>query len=115
MSTESPANNRRKHERAKVGAPIEFRLPGNEIPNRCSTADLSQGGCYIEMMQPFAVGTTLELSLNLGDDILLAEGVVVTCDPHVGNGIEFRKMLPEDIESLRAYLAAREVSSDSNS
>jgi hypothetical protein len=115
MSTESPAKNRRKHGRAKIGAPIEFRLPGNETPNRCSVADLSEGGCYIEMMQPFAVGTTLELTLHLEEETVLAVGVAVTCDPHVGNGIEFRKMLPEDIESLRAFLATREVSPDSNS
>jgi hypothetical protein len=61
------------------------------------------------------VGTTLELTLHLEDATLLAIGVVVTCDPHVGNGIEFRKMLPEDIDSLRAFLAARDVSPDSNS
>jgi hypothetical protein len=30
----------------------------------------------------------------------------VTCDPHVGNGIEFSKILPEDEEQLRHYLEA---------
>jgi hypothetical protein len=33
-------------------------------------------------------------------------GTVVTCDPQVGNGIEFARMLPEDQEELRAYMKA---------
>jgi len=37
---------------------------------------------------------------------VLALGTVVTCDPQVGNGIKFTKMLPEDIEHLRAYVVA---------
>ena len=35
---------------------------------------------------------------------------VVTCDPQVGNGIQFNKMLPEDIAELRSYLEAAEKS-----
>jgi hypothetical protein len=35
---------------------------------------------------------------------------VVTCDGLVGNGIEFTKMLPEDIEELRSFLEAAEKS-----
>jgi hypothetical protein len=33
-------------------------------------------------------------------------GTVVTCDPQVGNGIEFARMLPEDLEELRAFVTA---------
>ncbi|HTA50666.1 MAG TPA: PilZ domain-containing protein, partial [Verrucomicrobiae bacterium] len=69
------------------------------------TSDLSEAGCYIETMFPFPVGTSLEMSLQL-DGTLLAVGTVVTCDPQVGNGIEFARMLPEDLEELRAFVMA---------
>jgi hypothetical protein len=100
---------RRARQRIKVKVPIELFLPDSDIPRRGATSDLSEIGCYIETMFPFPVGTTLEMSLQL-DGTLLAVGKVVTCDPQVGNGIEFTRMLPEDQEELQAYVkAAREA------
>jgi len=98
---------RRARQRVKVKVPVELFAPGSDVPQRGATSDLSEAGCYIETMFPFPVGTTLELSLQL-QGTLLAVGTVVTCDPQVGNGIEFAKMLPEDQEELRAFVKATE-------
>jgi transposase InsO family protein len=70
-------------------------------------ADLSLTGCYIETIFPWPIGTNLELKLQL-DGTLLVLATVVTCDPQVGNGIQFTKMLPEDINELRSFLEAAE-------
>lgn len=96
---------RRARPRVKVKVPVELFAPGSDVPQRGATSDLSEAGCYIETMFPFPVGNTLEMSLQL-EGTLLAVGKVVTCDPQVGNGIEFGKMLPEDQEELRAYVKA---------
>jgi hypothetical protein len=96
---------RRARQRIKVKVPIELSPPDSDVPQRGATSDLSEIGCYIETMFPFPVGTTLEMSLQL-EGTLLAVGKVVTCDPQVGNGIEFTKMLPEDQEELQAYVKA---------
>ena len=68
---------------------------------------MSLSGCYIESVFPLPVGARLELKLQV-DGTLLALANVVTCDPQVGNGIQFIRMLPEDIEELRAFLDAVE-------
>src|SRR5271157_2169044 len=99
---------RRARPRIKVKVPVELFAPGSDVPQRGATSDLSEAGCYIETMFPFPVGTTFEMSLQL-DGTPLAVGKVVTCDPQVGNGIEFAKMLPEDQEELRAYLKAAQA------
>ncbi len=99
---------RRACPRVKVKVPVELFVPDSDIPQRCATSDLSEAGCYIETMFPFPIGTTLEMSLQI-DGTVLAVGKVVTCDPQVGNGIEFAKMLPEDQEELRAYLKAQQA------
>jgi PilZ domain len=96
---------RRARPRIKVKVPVELFAPDSDVPQRGATSDLSEAGCYIETMFPFPVGTTLEMSLQL-EGTLLAVGTVVTCDPQVGNGIEFAKMLPEDLEELRAFVKA---------
>jgi len=82
---------------------VELYIEGSESPLRGATSDLSLGGCYIESIFPLPPGTRLELKLQL-EGTLLVLGTVVTCDPQVGNGIQFTKMLPEDIEELRLFL-----------
>ena len=96
---------RREYPRLKIRVPVELYTEGSDSPLRGATSDLSLGGCYIETVFPFPVGTSLELKLQI-DGTLLVLATVVTCDPQVGNGIQFTRMLPEDIEELRAYLEA---------
>lgn len=94
---------RRRNPRIKVRVPAELVVEGTEIPIRGVTSDLSLNGCYIEMIFPFPVGTNLEIKLQVKSTLLIL-AVVATSDPQVGNGICFSRMLPEDIEELRAFI-----------
>jgi c-di-GMP-binding flagellar brake protein YcgR len=102
-----PEHQRREHQRLKVVVPIEILVEGTESPLRGATSDLSVSGCYIETIFPLAIGTILDLKLQLGGTLLVM-AKVVTSDPQVGNGIEFTRMLPEDVEELRTFIAAHE-------
>jgi hypothetical protein len=104
-SVDEQRTEQRSSPRIKVQVPVELRLPGNDVPLRGATSDLSESGCYIESIFPHPLGTVLEMSLTVNGTIL-AVGTVVTRDPQVGNGIRFTKMLPEDQEELRAYVEA---------
>ena len=104
MSNEQPSQ-KRSAPRVKVSVPVELRVPGNDIPHRGATSDISESGCYIETMFPFPIGTIFEMTLQI-DGTILALGIVVTCHTQVGNGIKFTKMLREDQEQLRAYVEA---------
>jgi len=99
----SPSHqDRRKHERFKVRVPIEFHPEGSRRL-RSATADLSLGGCYLEMMFTFPVGTILEVSLQIGYTVF-AKAVVVTRELQVGNGIQFIDMAPTDRDAIRNYI-----------
>jgi c-di-GMP-binding flagellar brake protein YcgR len=100
-------HNRRKYPRLKLAVPVELYVGDSDSPIRGATADLSLSGCYIESIFPFPVGATLEIKLQL-EETLLIVATVVTCDPQVGNGVRFDKMLPDDADALGAYLAAAE-------
>ena len=89
-----------------------MRAEGREVPIRAATSDLSLGGCYIEMMFTLAVGTQLEITLRV-DGTVLVLGTIATCDAHVGNGIKFTKMLPEDRAELADYIEAARQDSGS--
>jgi PilZ domain-containing protein len=101
--------NRRAHPRLKANVPVEIIVESSSSPYRGATSDLSLTGCYIETTSPWPVGTHLDMKLQL-EDTLLVIATVVTCDPLVGNGIGFAKMLPEDIDELRSFLEAAEKS-----
>jgi len=103
----SPEHERREHIRLKLKVPIEIYLEGSESPLRSATSDLGLGGCYLETIFPLPIGTNVELKLQL-EDTLLVHATVVTCDPQVGNGIRFSRMLPEDLEQLSVFLEAAE-------
>ena len=100
-------HNRRTYPRLKTRVPFELYVEDSENPIRGATADISLTGCYIETIFPMPVGTHLELRLRL-EDTRLVLATVVTSDPQVGNGIQFNKMLPEDIAQLQAFLEAAE-------
>jgi len=106
--------NRRGHLRVKVRVPVELRREGNEVAIGCATSDISEGGCYIEMMFALAKDTKLDITIKINGTVL-ALGTVVTCDPNVGNGIKFTRMLPEDQEELRRYLEGAQDASESAS
>ena len=99
------SKNRRKHARIKVSVPVEIQTDASDSPMRGATADLSLSGCYIETMFPFPIGTNLDLQLSIETTVLIA-ATVVTCDPLVGNGIRFIRMLAEDRQALDAFLEA---------
>ena len=94
---------RRKHSRFKVSVPVEIHTEASAAPLRYATSDLSLSGCYIESMYPFPVGTNLELKLEAGETLLIVARTV-TCDPQVGNGIAFVRILPEDESALAKFL-----------
>src|SRR5256885_2307984 len=99
----SSPKDRRKHPRLKIQAPIEFNAERSRIL-RSATADLSLGGCYLEMMFTFPVGTILEISLQLGH-IVRARAIVVSRELRVGNGIQFINISTLDQQAIRNFIA----------
>jgi len=116
----SDRNDRREYGRIKLSVPVEIQADAGAAVGaggrriRGDTADLSLGGCYIETIFPFPVGTNMDLQLSIDTTVLIA-ATVDTCDPQVGNGIRFIRMLPEDREALKAFLEAAQQAQDSGS
>lgn len=99
--------NRRRHERFKCHGGADVRMLDAMLPSYGTLADLSLGGCYIEMLTPFALGSELDLTVRVSETghTFRARGVVKTSHAMVGMGIEFTGMLPEDRENAEAVIA----------
>src|SRR5271170_7598596 len=62
--------------------------------------DVSLGGCYVEMLSPLPVDSTIHLSLNPGSTTLHMSGKVRSSQVGLGMGVSFTGMGPEDFEKL---------------
>jgi hypothetical protein len=97
-------SNRRRFRRHKVSLPLELRDERINMPIRINATDVSGNGCYIESMQPLTRGTMLKVDFWMDTEHIKISAIVRTCDPGVGNGIEFTGMQPEAKARLQNYL-----------
>lgn len=94
----------RRFPRVPVSVPAETRHLLENFPRRGQTTNVSEGGCYIEMMQTLEPPAGIDIVLWLNDMKVRARGEVVTRHPNLGNGIRFVRMPEEDKAKLREYL-----------
>jgi hypothetical protein len=99
-----PAEQRRRWFRHKLLLPVEIRDERVNAPARISATDVSGNGCYVENMLPFPLDTVLRLSFWLDSEHVNITAVVRTCDPGVGNGIEFTGLAVDGKQRMQAYL-----------
>jgi len=83
---------RRKHPRMKSANSVEIYPSGQTAPIRAQTADISLGGCFVEMTNTLEKGATLKLALWVRDTKLWAQAKVITSTPGYGIGVQFTAM-----------------------
>jgi hypothetical protein len=93
----------RQQPRMKCAASAELR-PTGQAPMWSKVGDISEGGCFVEMMIPLHPGTRLKISIWLKDNKVLAEGVVANTRPGFGVGVRFTEMSPGDAAALKDFL-----------
>ncbi|HUK88295.1 MAG TPA: PilZ domain-containing protein [Terriglobales bacterium] len=79
---------RRNQPRFPVAGGVEVRRPFADGSLRGYLADLSLTGCYIQSPEPVRVQSPLRLLMKIADIELDYRGVVRTCHPGVGMGVE---------------------------
>ena len=94
----------RKYPRVKVSIPAETRHAMENFPRRGQTSNLSEGGCYIEMVQTLEPPTCVDVVLWLNDYKIQARAEVVTRNAHIGNGIRFVRISDADKLKLREFV-----------
>ncbi|HTC62499.1 MAG TPA: PilZ domain-containing protein [Candidatus Saccharimonadales bacterium] len=73
------------------------------VTGRCS--DLSMGGCYVDTMAPFAVDSTLRITIQHDSREFQSLATVSYCHPSMGMGIKFTETKPEFRSVLRYWVA----------
>jgi hypothetical protein len=74
-------------------------------PMMAGIADLSMGGCFVDMPMPLPIGTRLKVVVWLDAVKLQTSAVVSNTRPGFGIGLQFTGLPPEEKSKLEAYLA----------
>ena len=93
----------RKNPRYRCQNSIEIHVH-NGASFWATLADVSLGGCYVEMPIPIEPGTKLSLAIWFGQDKARAEGEVAHRTPGFGVGIRFTQISDQDLDLIRVFL-----------
>ncbi len=69
------------------------------------SSDLGLGGCYIDILSPFAVGSAVLVRLEREQKVFEAMAKVTYAQYSMGMGLEFTEVKPEHQAVLQAWLA----------
>ena len=87
---------RRRSPRYKCSGSAQFRVEGSDVHTWGTVTDISQNGCYVELMATFPVGAIVDLQLELNGIRAYVKGEVRVSYPCLGMGIAFREISDEN-------------------
>jgi PilZ domain len=97
-------NERREHPRCRCNLSVELHPASGESRAWGRVADVSLGGCFVEMPSPFKEGTQIRLALWIQDKKIWALAKVVSSRLGSGIGLQFLEMKNEDRTELKRFL-----------
>ena len=95
---------RRRHLRFPFTVDAEAIEHQTQAKVRGRTSDLSLGGCYIDAMTPFPVGTVVQIRLTKGGVIFSADAVVKHTKMGLGMGVAFTAAAPQQVRIFQKWL-----------
>ena len=95
---------RRKDVRFSVSASAEMLELHTRTRLAGRASDLSTGGCYIDTVSPFPVGSSLMLNLTSEHHNVHVKANVVYAPAGMGMGLAFTEITPKQKENLTAWL-----------
>jgi len=93
----------RKHTRFRCHNSVELHTQDGAF-FRATIADLSVGGCYVEMTIPLPPGTKLKAGIWIGETKCCADCEVAYSAAGIGTGLRFNRISEPDLERIRQFL-----------
>lgn len=90
-----PERERRRTPRYIFIASAELYEQDSDVRVATRVSELSQHGCYLDMMNPFPTGTLVRLKIFAGDLVFESKAKVVYATQNVGCGVAFLDVEPK--------------------
>ena len=101
----STQDDRRGADRHIFTAAAEVVELGSGARFATRTTDLGPGGCFVDTMVPFPVGSRVRVSVSRGKTQFETDGTVVYSQTGLGMGIGFDPLHPPQREALEVWLS----------
>ena len=108
----SPAE-RRRNLRFPFSAAVELTETQSGAKMSGRTSDLGLGGCYIDTLNPFPVGTEVKIRILKGSETFEAQARVTFAQSGMGMGVAFVSAQPSQVRTFQAWI--QEISGGSAS
>lgn len=95
---------RRNHPRYPCTAAAEIVDPVSGARINGRTSDICRGGCYVDAINPFPVGTAVKIRLTKDNQSFVAQGKVAYAAPGLGMGLMFISADPEQLWTLQRWI-----------
>ncbi len=96
---------RRERPRYAVSAAAEALEPRSNMRLTGRATDLGMGGCYVDTISPFAVGTAIRVRLFSERHCFQTRAMVTYALTGMGMGLAFSETSPDQSASLRHWVA----------
>ncbi len=106
--------NRRSVHRYPFAAAVEITDLGSGDRRSGRTSDLSLGGSYIDILNPFPKGTLVHLRIFSDKGVFETRGRVVSSHAGFWMGIDFSEMTPDQRLALEGLLAELNIQIESS-
>jgi hypothetical protein len=103
--TERRASERRRHLRFPFTASVEATEPHSNAKIKGRISDLGLGGCYVDTINPFAVGTVIKILLTNDNATFEADAKVVFSQVGMGMGVAFISAPPQQFRIFQRWLS----------
>jgi hypothetical protein len=97
-------NERRQFPRRSCRQEAYISPSGESMRIPVTVTDICIGGCYVEMLSPLPLYSTVEVSVQLPDSVVYARGRICSSQPGLGMGIAFTGMGPDELKKLRQFV-----------
>jgi hypothetical protein len=91
--------------RCPLVAGVEVTELGTGALLSARTSEIGLGGCYVDALNPFPIGTLIGLRILRDQGVFETKAKVVYCDPSFGMGLAFTEMAPDQKSILEAWIA----------
>jgi PilZ domain len=104
ISSESSSAERRRYIRYPFTGSLEAFEPTSQTRIQGRTADLSEGGCYVDTMSPFPAKTHVRMRITREKRSFESQATVVYSVAGMGMGLRFDASDPKQFATLKKWL-----------
>jgi hypothetical protein len=103
--SDPPSRDKREVPRYTFIADVTVTDVGNDTRMSGRISEISRKGCYVDILNPLPVGTSLQLKITRDLGVFMTLGWIIYTQPGMGMGVAFTDMSADQLKILDAWLA----------